>query len=155
MFKNKFGIFTILFTILALALLGKPLGGFIKKLKDSDDWKSALKETWGQIVIYSKKAGRSATREVLKVYFSVTGDTLPIEDRIILLAGITYIIIPSDIIPIKKFGILGILDDAAVIAYVENKLKRCLTPEINEKVESTLTKWYGPEIVHGPVLPAE
>lgn len=155
MIKNKFGIFTILFTILALALLGKPLGGFINKLKDSDDWKAVLKETWDQIVIYSKKAGRSATREVLKVYCCITGDTLPIEDRILLLAGITYIIIPSDIIPIKKYGILGILDDAAVIAYVENKLKRCITPEINEKVESTLTKWFGPEIVHDPVLPAE
>lgn len=155
MIKNKVGIFTILFTILALALLGKPLGGFIRKLKDSDDWKEVLRETWDQIVIYSKQAGRSATREVLRVYFSITGDTLPIEDRIILLAGIIYIVIPSDFVPVKKYGILGILDDAAVLAYVENKLKHCMTPEINEKVESTLTKWFGPELVLEPVRPAE
>lgn len=153
MYKSKFGIFTILFTILALALLGKPLSGFVKKLKGSEDWKAVLKETWDQIVLYSKKAGRSATREVLKVYYAITGDTLPIEDRIILLAGITYIIIPGDFVPIRKFGILGILDDAAVFAYIENKLKKCMTPELNEKVESTLTKWFGNEIVTEPIIP--
>ena len=115
------------------------------------NWESVLRETWDQIVIYSKKAGRDATREVLKVFFSITGDSLPVEDRIILFAGITYIILPSDILPVKKFGILGILDDAAVFAYVENKLKRCMTPEINEKVESTLTKWFGHELVVEPI----
>ena len=153
MYKSKLGIFTILFTILALALLGKPLSGFVKKLKDSEDWKAVLKETWDQIVLYSKKAGRSATREVLKVYYAIAGDTLPIEDRIILLAGIIYIIIPGDLVPIRKFGILGILDDAAVFAYIENKLRKCMTPELNEKVESTLTKWFGNEIVTEPVIP--
>ncbi len=147
MFKSKFGFFTILFTILALALLEKPVSGFIKKVKGGEDWKAVLKDTWNRIVLYSRKAGRSATREVLKLYFAITGDTLQIEDRIILLAGLTYIVIPGDLVSIRKFGLLGVLDDAVVLAYIENKLMKCMTPELNEKVESTLTQWFGNEIV--------
>lgn len=151
--KNKFSTFTILFTILALALMGKPLGNFVKKIKDGEDWKAVLKETWDQIVICAKKAGRDATREVLKVFYAITGDTLPIEDRLILLAALTYIIIPGDLIPVRKFGILGIVDDAAILAYIENKLKKCMTPDLNDKVESTLTKWFGNEIVTDTIIP--
>lgn len=155
MYKKQFGIFAFLFTILALALMGKPLSKFVKKLKDSDDWKVVLQETWDQIVLYSKKAGRSATRQILKVYYAITGDTLPIEDRIILLAGITYIIVPGDLIPVKKYGLLGILDDAVVLAYIENKLKKCMTPELNDKVETTLTQWFGNELVTETIIPGE
>lgn len=144
---NKNTIITILLTILALALLGRPIDDFVNKLKGRSDWKTLLDDAWDHIVLYSRKAGRNASREVLRVYFAVTSDFLPMADRLILIAALIYVVIPDDFLPVKRFGLVGIIDDAAVVAYMENKLRRCMTKELNEKVESILYKWFGPERV--------
>lgn len=44
-------------------------------------------------------------------------------------------------------GLLGILDDAAVIAYVYNRISKKITVEITNKVEETLDNWFGAEAV--------
>jgi uncharacterized membrane protein YkvA (DUF1232 family) len=42
---------------------------------------------------------------------------------------------------------LGILDDAAVVAYIYKKVSNKVTAEITNKVEDTLDRWFGAEAV--------
>ena len=129
-----------------------PFGNFFNRVRDKEEWSATLRNIWDHIVLFSKTAGRSATREVLKAFFIIKDGSIPLEERIILLAGITYVVIPNDLLPAKKFGILGILDDATVMAYINRKLHQCMTPDINDKVESTLNQWFGPEYVFTKIL---
>ena len=129
-----------------------PFGSFFNRIRNKEEWSATLRNIWEHIVLYSKTAGRNATREGLKAFFIIKESSIPLEERIILLAGITYIVIPNDLLPAKKLGILGILDDATVMAYVDRKLRLSMTPAINDKVESTLNQWFGPEYVFTKIL---
>lgn len=62
-------------------------------------------------------------------------------EKALIYGAIAYIIIPSDLIPRRTLSVLGILDDAAVVAYMyklqksQTKLK---TPSTNG---SALKQW--------------
>jgi uncharacterized membrane protein YkvA (DUF1232 family) len=68
-------------------------------------------------------------------------------EKALIYGAIAYIVIPSDLLPRRALSILGILDDAAVIAYVYNKVSSKITAEITNKVNDTLNQWFGAEII--------
>ena len=68
-------------------------------------------------------------------------------EKALIYGAIAYIVIPSDLLPRRVLGLLGILDDATVIAYVFNKISKKITVEITNKVEETLDNWFGAEAV--------
>ena len=68
-------------------------------------------------------------------------------EKALIYGALAYIIIPSDLLPRRALSVLGILDDAAVIAYVYKKISNKITAEITNKVEETLDNWFGAEAV--------
>ena len=68
-------------------------------------------------------------------------------EKALIYGAIAYIVIPADLLPRKVLGFLGILDDAAVIAYVYKKISGKITAEITNKVNDTLDQWFGAEAV--------
>jgi uncharacterized membrane protein YkvA (DUF1232 family) len=48
-----------------------------------------------------------------------------------------------DLIPRVVYKFMGILDDGLALLYVYRKIKDKITPEINDKVDSTLNDWFG------------
>ena len=132
--------------LLALSVSGKPVDRLLGRIK-SINWKEAVADSWNSIVKYSKKAGRDATRTALLCYYTLRDGDLTLTEKALLYAGIVYVIVPVDFLPRKVLGILGILDDVAVSALIFDKIRKNITPEINQKVEETLAAWFGPEIV--------
>ena len=61
-------------------------------------------------------------------------------------AGIIYIAVPGDLLPRKVLSWIGVLDDVGVAAWIYNKIKSKITPDIELKVERTLDDWFGCEI---------
>ena len=57
--------------------------------------------------------------------------------------------VPSDLLPRRVLGWLGMLDDAGVAVWLYNKVGSKITPEIEQKVARTLDEWFGPEIIAG------
>ena len=144
-------ITTIVLLTLVFAILGKPAGWCVKKL-EGVDWKILAQDAWGKIVAYSKKAGRSATRKVLRLYYAMTEGSLSTYDKALVLAAIIYIIVPRDFLPKSVFGWLGILDDAGAAAFVYAKVKKSITRIVAQKAEDTLNEWFGPEVVTGLIV---
>jgi uncharacterized membrane protein YkvA (DUF1232 family) len=68
-------------------------------------------------------------------------------EKALIYGAIAYIVIPADLLPRKVLGFLGVLDDAAVIAYVCKKISNKITAEIINKVNTQLDEWFGAEII--------
>lgn len=141
-------ITTLCLLILIYSILKRPVGWLVKKL-EGVDWKGLARDAWDKIVTYSKKAGRAGTRVVLKFYYAMQDGDLTTVEKALVYAGIIYIAVPGDLLPRKILGLLGVLDDVAVAAWIYNKIGDSITPAIERKVEETLDKWFGPEIVSG------
>lgn len=141
-------ITTICLIILVFAILGKPAGRLLDKIKDVD-WKKFSDSAWMRIKRFAKEAGRSATRIVLIFYYTLTSEKLSTMEKALLYAGIIYIAVPRDMLPRRIFGLLGLVDDAAVGAWVYEKIRKNISPAVIQKAEDTLNEWFGPEIVRG------
>ena len=137
---------TICILILVYSILGMPVGSLVGRLKDAP-WKELAVNAWDVIVTYSKKAGRSASRWVLTFYYTMEEGDLNTLEKALVYAGIIYIAAPGDLLPVRVLGWMGLIDDAAAIAWICERLNKSITPEIKRKVEETLDDWFGPEIV--------
>ncbi len=143
-------IITICLLILIYSILKCPVGGLVRKL-EGVDWKNLVSDAWDKIVLYSKRIGRSATRSALTFYYVLQDGDLSTFVKALVYAGIIYIAVPGDLIPARILGWLGIIDDAGVAAWIYKRIRSSITQDIENKVEDTLNKWFGPEIVTGPV----
>ena len=138
----------ILLMILALTLLDRPVDWLLEKIGNVN-WKKLAADTWDKIVLYSKRAGRAATRYALLFYYTMVESELKLLDKALIVAGIIYIIVPRDFLPKKALGLFGLLDDAAVAIWIYDRINGSITPEIVQKTEDTLNDWFGPEVVTG------
>lgn len=139
-------IITLCILLLAYHLIGKPVGRLLDRLRNVD-WKNQFALLWDKLKTYALQAGRVATKPILTFYYVMHQTETTTLEKALIYGAIAYIIIPSDLLPRRTLSILGILDDAAVIAYVYKKISGKITIEITNKVEDTLDRWFGAEAV--------
>ena len=139
-------IITLCILLLAYHLIGKPVGRLLDRLRNVD-WKTQFALLWDKLKTYALQAGRVATKPILTFYYVMHQTETTTLEKALIYGAIAYIIIPSDLLPRRTLSILGILDDAAVIAYVYKKIYGKITIEITNKVEDTLDRWFGAEAV--------
>ena len=139
-------IITLCILLLAYHLIGKPVGRLLDRLRNVD-WKTQFALLWDKLKTYSLKAGRVATKPILTFYYVMHQTETTTLEKALIYGAIAYIIIPSDLIPRRTLSVLGILDDAAVVAYMYKKVSNKVTAEITNKVEDTLDQWFGAEAV--------
>ena len=139
-------IITLCILLLAYHLIGKPVGRLLERLRNVD-WKTQISQLWDKLKTYALQAGRVATKPILTFYYVMHQTETTTMEKALIYGAIAYIVIPSDLLPRRALSILGILDDAAVIAYVYKKISNKITAEITNKVEDTLDSWFGAEAV--------
>ena len=138
-------IITLCILVLVYLMMGKPVDGLLEQLK-STDWKSQFAQLWDKIKTYALRAGRVATKPILTFYYVMHQTETTTLEKALIYGAIAYII-PSDLIPRRTLSVLGILDDAAVIAYVYNKVSKKVTAAIRNQVDTQLDEWFGAEII--------
>ena len=139
-------IITLCILLLAYHLIGKPVGRLLDRLRNVD-WKTQFTLLWDKLKTYALRAGRVTTKPILTFYYVMHQTETTTMEKALIYGAIAYIVIPSDLLPRRALSILGILDDAAVIAYVYKKISGKITIEITNKVEDTLDRWFGAEAV--------
>ena len=139
-------IITICILVLVYKIIGKPVGRLLERVRNVD-WKTQFSQLWDKLKTYALKAGRVATKPILTFYYVMQDSETTTLDKALIYGAIAYIVIPADLLPRKVLSLLGILDDAAVIAYVYKKISNKITAEITNKVEDTLDQWFGAEVV--------
>lgn len=136
---------TVCLLLLLYSMLKKPVDSLVEKVKDAK-WDRPARTVWGKIVEFSKKGGREATRIVLRFYYALTEGDLSATEKALVYAGIIYIVVPHDLLPKKTLGLLGLVDDTAVAAWVYKKIQKNITPAIEQKVQDTLNSWFGYDV---------
>ena len=139
-------IITLCILLLAYHLIGKPVGRLLDRLRNVD-WKTPFALLWDKLKTYALRAGRVATKPILTFYYVMHQTETTTLEKALIYGAIAYIIIPSDLLPRRTLSILGILDDAAVIAYVYKKISNKITAEITNEVNDALDQWFGAEAV--------
>lgn len=91
---------------------------------------------------YAKKYGRMAAKPLLELFYVLRQDSTPTGDKVIIALALAYVLLPTDLLPLKKFGLLGVLDDALSLNVVYKKMQKNITPETTFQVEMTLDKWF-------------
>ena len=139
-------IITLCILLLAYHLIGKPVGRLLDRLRNVN-WKTQFALLWDKLKTYALRAGRVATKPILTFYHVMRDSETTILEKALIYGAIAYIVIPADLLPRKVLGFLGILDDAAVIAYVYKKISNKITAEITNEVNDALDQWFGAEAV--------
>lgn len=95
-----------------------------------------------KLMPYAKKYGRVAAKPVLELYYVLREDSTPAKDKAVIALALGYLLLPSDILPLRKFGIFGLLDDTLSVSVVYKEMQKNITPAVSFKVEMTLDKWF-------------
>ena len=135
---------TICILLFVYTLLGKPTRHLVERLREVD-WSEKFDKLLELIRTYAKKAGRVAVKPILTFYFAMQDESLSTLDRCLIYGAIAYVVIPSDFLPTQVLGWLGLLDDAAALTFIYNKLEDKITPAVELQVNELLDEWFGPE----------
>ena len=89
------------------------------------------------------KAGRTTTKMMLELFYVLKSPATSTANKAIIVAALGYQLLPKDLLPRKKFGLLGFLDNGITLAVAYNRVKSSITPEIEQQVTNTLNNWFG------------
>ena len=97
---------------------------------------------WEKITDYVKATGRTTARPVLLLYYVLRSPETPSSDKMLIVAALSYLVLPIDLISAKRLPIIGWIDEAVSLVYAYKKECRYVTPEIESEVDNVLERWF-------------
>lgn len=102
-------------------------------------------QLWNYIKMYAAKGGRDAARTVLELFYVMKSPNSGVIDKTLIGAALVYQLLPEDLVPCDRFGLLGFLDNGVTLAFAYDRVKKLVTPQIENQVRVVLDQWFGPE----------
>tara|TARA_Y100001968_G_scaffold320056_1_gene352497 strand:- start:585 stop:953 length:369 start_codon:yes stop_codon:yes gene_type:complete len=87
------------------------------------------------------KAGRAIAKPALEAFEMIIDPSTPPQARVTMLAALTYLITPIDLIP-DFLPVGGFSDDLVALTAVISIWKTHITPEISLKAKRRLENWF-------------
>ena len=91
---------------------------------------------WEKITDYVKATSRTTARPVLLLYYVLRSPETPSSDKMLIVAALSYLVLPIDLISAKRLPIIGWM------VYAYKKVCRYVTPEIESEVDNVLERWF-------------
>ena len=88
-----------------------------------------------------KRAGRSLARPALEAMEMMLDPATPAQARFTLLAALTYLLVPTDLIP-DLLPVAGFSDDLVALTAVMGLCRNHITPEIRQRAQRRLDQWF-------------
>ena len=98
---------------------------------------------WAAIQENAAKVGIEATKIMLELFYVLKSPDTSMLNKSLIVAALGYQLLPEDVMPRSKFGLLGFLDNGVTLAFAYNRVKSSVTPEIEQHVNSVLRSWFG------------
>lgn len=137
---------TLCLLILASSIAGKPVTSLVEQLRNVD-WSTKFHILWNNLKSFAIKSGRITTKPLLTFYYVMNSPGTSVLERALIYGGVFYIISPISALPTRVLSWLGILDEAAIIAFIYKKISNKITPIIQQKVQETIDSWFGAEVI--------
>ena len=90
---------------------------------------------WTKVKGLAKKAGSEVVYQALLLYYVLKSPDVPIEQKLVIIGAIGYLICPVDLIP-DFIPVAGYADDAAALTAAIKMVHDSITPEIEEQARS-------------------
>lgn len=103
-------------------------------------------QLWNYIKMYAAKGGREVTKTILELFYVMKSPNTGMIDKTLIGAALAYQLLPEDLMPRDKFGLLGFLDNGVTLAFAYNRVKKLVTPQIENQVKAMLYQWFGSEV---------
>ncbi len=87
------------------------------------------------------KAGRVVAKPALEAFEIITDNTTPPQVRLTMLAALTYLIMPLDLVP-DLIPVAGFSDDMVALTAVISIWRSYITPQIRARARFKLDKWF-------------
>lgn len=100
---------------------------------------------WAIIQENAPKVGIEATRIMLELFYVMKSPETGMINKSLIVAALGYQLLPEDVLPRDKFGLLGLLDNGITLAFAYKRVKSSVTPEIERQVNSILESWFDRE----------
>ena len=101
-----------------------------------------IEALWNRIEDYSNKIGRVATRPLLLLFFVMKSKKTPWKDKMLIMSTLSYLVFPIDFLDAKRLPIIGWFDEITSLSITIQKVRKNVTPEIEENVNDILDHWY-------------
>ena len=88
-----------------------------------------------------RRAGRTIAAPALEALEMVMDQATPPQARLTMLAALTYLLIPTDLIP-DFLPIAGFSDDLVALTAVIGLCNKHITPEIRLRAQRRLDRWF-------------
>lgn len=135
---------TICILIFLAMYFHRPLGSLLGHLKNVK-WEEHFETLWTHILRFSKSAGRATLRPLILFYYVMQSPDTSTLDKALIYGCIAYVVIPFSLLPRVVYSFLGIIDEAAAVAYVYGKVHDKITPSMELRADDLLDSWFGPE----------
>jgi len=90
-----------------------------------------------------RRAGRTLARPALECFEMLVDGSTPHQARVTVLAALTYLLVPLDLIP-DFIPAAGFSDDLVALTALLGLCSRHLTPAIRERAQRRLDAWFPP-----------
>jgi uncharacterized membrane protein YkvA (DUF1232 family) len=88
-----------------------------------------------------RRAGRTIARPALECFEMLLDGATPHQARLTVLAALTYLMVPVDLIP-DFIPAAGFSDDMVALTALLGLCARHLTPAIRQRAQSKLDRWF-------------
>lgn len=102
----------------------------------------SLPTLWEKIKRNARRLGRGTTKMVLLMYYVLRSKDTPTSAKVIVYGALAYLVLPINLISVRRFRFLGLADEALAIAIAYKKISQHVTPEMEQEAEATLDKWF-------------
>ena len=99
-----------------------------------------------------KLLGETILLPILRAYYVITSPDTKKGEKAMIIGALGYFILPLDFLPDFLPALLGFGDDLMVITFVLAKVKKNLTPEIEERAQDAFRKIMGREVAENDLL---
>ena len=87
------------------------------------------------------KGTKESTRMMLELYYVMLSDKTSKFNKLIIAGAFAYQFLPNDFLSKDDYGILGYFDNLSILYVACKRVKQCVTPEMEQKVENTINSW--------------
>ncbi|WP_396122311.1 YkvA family protein [Cyanobium sp. ATX 6A2] len=91
-----------------------------------------------------RRAGRTLARPAIQCFEMAIDSQTPHKARLTMLAALTYLLVPLDLIP-DFIPVAGFSDDLMAITALLGLCTRYVSPQIRERAEHRLNQWFPQE----------
>ena len=88
-----------------------------------------------------RQAGRSLARPALEALEMLLDASTPAQARLTMLAALTYLIMPIDLVP-DLIPVAGFSDDLVALTAVVGLWSNHMTPQIRDRARRKLDRWF-------------